>query len=177
MAETKNPVLEREYIVPLRKEWRKVAYYRRAGRAAKFIKAFIARHMKVPDHDPTKVKLDIYLNNEIWFRGKKKPPARIKVIAKKEGEIVRVELAELPDIAKYAKARHEKLHKASDSPVEKPEPTEAKEEKTPEEKKDEKEKETSAAIQKEKIAETQAKTQKHTIKAKEPQIHRKALKK
>ena len=50
---------EREYVIPLRKEWRKVANYRRTGRAVKEIKKFIARHMKVPDRDLNKVKLDI----------------------------------------------------------------------------------------------------------------------
>ena len=79
MAETKTQTvkemqkLEREYIIPLRSEWRKVANYRRTGRAVKAIKKFIAKHMKVPDRDLDKVKLDMYLNNELWFRGRKKP--------------------------------------------------------------------------------------------------------
>jgi len=46
--------------------------------------------MRVPDRDVSKVKLDIYLNQEIWFRGKKKPPAKIKVRVKKEGELYMV---------------------------------------------------------------------------------------
>ena len=82
MAEEKIQAMEREYIIPLRKEWRKVASYKRTGRAVKEIKKFIAKHMKVPDRDISKVKLDIYLNNEIWFKGRTKPPAKIKVIAR-----------------------------------------------------------------------------------------------
>lgn len=190
----KKPELEREYIIPLRNEWRKVANYRRTGRAIKFIKQFIARHMKVPDRDISKVKLDLYLNQEIWFKGKKKPPAKIKVRARKEGDIVRVELAELPEHWKFEKAKHERMHKEapkSEKPaVEKPEEKkeleekkkEDKKEETPEEKeekkKEEKEKSAAVAEQKAKQAGIQAKAmQKATSKSKQTPIHRKALKK
>jgi len=175
MAEQKS-IQSREYIIPLRREWRKVANYRRAGRAAKFIKKFIARHMKVPDRDTSKVKLDIYLNNEIWFRGRKKPPAKIKVKAVKEDDIVKVYLAETPEYVKFAKQKREKIHKEA----EKPKAEEAKEkskEKTEEEKKEEKEKEQSAAVQKEKEAKQQAKVQKHVPKEKKTPTRRLALKK
>ena len=114
MAETKTEKLEREYTIPLRNEWRKVASYRRTGRAVKEIKKFIARHMKVADRDLDKVKLDIYLNNEIGYRGKKKPPAKIKVRAIKEGGIVKVELAEMPEYVKFLKQKHDKLKNGSD---------------------------------------------------------------
>ena len=54
-------VLEREYIVPLRREWLKVAKFKRANRAVKALKKFLARHMKVYDRDLRKIKLDIIL--------------------------------------------------------------------------------------------------------------------
>ncbi len=182
-TETKTET--REYIIPLRKDWRKVANYRRAGRAAKFIKKFIARHMKIPDRDTTKVKLDMYLNNEVWFRGKTKPPAKLKVKVIKEGDLVKVYLAETPDAVKFLKKKHEKFHKEAEkkeepAPEEKPaeEKEEKKdEEKTPEEKKDEKEKAQAAAEQKEKQAKTQAQTQKHVPKEHKTPIHRQAMKK
>src|SRR3989344_5011224 len=101
--------LEREYIIPLRNEWRKGANYERAGKAIKTIKKFIAKHMKVSDRDVSKVKLDQWLNQEVWFKGKKKPPARIKVRAIKESNgMVRVELAELPEFVKFEKAKKER---------------------------------------------------------------------
>ena len=56
MPEQKSEKFEREYIIPLRREWQKVANYRRTGRAVKEIKKFIAKHMKVPDRDFSKVK-------------------------------------------------------------------------------------------------------------------------
>ena len=90
-------ILEREYIVPLRKGWLKVPKYKRANKAVKTLKEFIARHMKVYDRDLRKIKVEIDLNNEIRFRGMKKPLAKIKVKAKKyDNEIVRVELANIP---------------------------------------------------------------------------------
>jgi large subunit ribosomal protein L31e len=180
-TETKKPELEREYIIPLRNEWRKVANYRRTGKAVKFIKQFIARHMNVPDRDISKVKLDMYLNNEIWFRGRRKPPARIKVRAIKEGDIVRVELAEVPDFVKFIKQKHDKRNKPSEMPKGVAKPVEEKEEKSEEqvqeEKKEESEKEKSVAQARESETKQQVKAQKHLTQVKEPKIHRMALKK
>ena len=58
-------ILEREYTIPLRKEWRKVPEYKRANKAAKAIKEFMVRHMKNYDRDLKKIKIDILLNNEL----------------------------------------------------------------------------------------------------------------
>jgi len=173
----KAEILEREYIIPLRREWRKVANYRRTGRAVKTIKKFIARHMKVPERDLSKVKLDIYLNQEIWFRGRRKPPAKIKVKAVKENDVVNVTLVETPIIWKFEKLKHSKTH----TPVQTKMPVEHKapetEQKSEEEKQEEKEKSKSSAEMKAKEAKQEAKAQKHTTKAKDPGFHRMALKK
>ena len=114
MAKAKKPtepksVLEREYIVPLRQGWLKVPKYKRASKAIKTLKEFIARHMKTYDSDLRNIKIDGLLNNEIRFRGMRKPPAKIKVKAVKfEGGIVRVELVDLPEHVKFEKARTER---------------------------------------------------------------------
>ncbi|MEA3329361.1 MAG: 50S ribosomal protein L31e, partial [Nanoarchaeota archaeon] len=89
--------LEREYIVPLRKGLLNVPRYRRASKAVKILKEFLAKHMKVEDRDLRKVKINIYLNNELWFKGIKKPVGKIKVKAVKKGGIVYAELAEVPE--------------------------------------------------------------------------------
>jgi large subunit ribosomal protein L31e len=179
MADKKpeTKIIEREYIIPLRKEWRKVANYRRAGRAAKFIKQFIARHMKVPDRDISKVKLDIYLNQELWFRGKKKPPAKIKVRVSKKDDLVHVTLAEMPKEVKFQKAKHKKFHTEAPTKPKEPKKDVMPAEKTEEKKKDEEEKTKASAEQKEKIAEQQAKAEKHMPKENKTPIHRQALKK
>lgn len=102
---------EREYIIPLRRKLRNTPRYKKTSKAIRSIKEFLARHMKVRDRDLKKIKLDIYLNEFVWARGIKKPPAKIKVKAVKEGENVRVELAELPEKIKFKKLRIEKQDK------------------------------------------------------------------
>ena len=141
-AKTDEPkqLLEREYIVPLRKGWLKVPKYKRANKAVKTLKEFIARHMKIYDSDLRKVKIDIVLNNELRFRGMKKPPAKIKVKAIKfDDGIVRVELVDLPEHIKFARLREDKSKK-NEVKKEKKVEEEKKEEGEEEEVKEEKEK-------------------------------------
>jgi ribosomal protein L31E len=106
--------LEREYVVPLKRGVLNVPHYKRAKKAVKILKEFMVRHMGVRDRDLKKVKVDINLNNEIWFRGIKKPMNKIKVKAKKIGGIVYVELAEIPEYVGYKIAREMKRKVASD---------------------------------------------------------------
>jgi large subunit ribosomal protein L31e len=169
--EHKHDKLEREYVIPLRKEWLKVPMYRRSRRAVDAIRKFLAKHMKVENRDVNKVKLDVYFNNEIWFRGRTNPPAKVKVKAIKENGIVRVEFAEVPEYVKFLKGKHEKVQKRLDSkaPKEQPKAEEKKEEKTEEEKKDEKEKEVSTAEANAKQLEIKAKEQKNVGKAQKTQ--------
>ena len=87
---------EAEYIIPLRREFLKVPRYRRVPRAIKTIKIFIAKHMKIPDRDVSRVKIDDYFNQDIWFRGIKNPPAKVKVKAIKKGENIFVTFSEMP---------------------------------------------------------------------------------
>ena len=108
-----NIELKREYIVPLRKGFLNVPHYRRAKKAVKVLKEFMVRHMNIRDGDTRKVKINIHLNNEIWFKGIKKPLAKIKVKAKKIGGIVYVELADIPDVVKFKMAHKEKAKAAS----------------------------------------------------------------
>ena len=170
--------MEREYIIPLRRVWRNVPQYERTGKAIKAIKIFIAKHMKVTDRDVKNVKLDVYFNNEIWFRGRANPPAKIKVKAKKDGELVHVSFAETPKFVERLKKQHSKLHKATDKPIEKSTEEKKEDSRTEEQKTEEVEKEKSTAEAGMKEAKLQAKTDKHVTKvekAKHPQ--RMALKK
>jgi large subunit ribosomal protein L31e len=109
-----KPELERIYVIPLLKEWSKVPRYKRAKKAIRGIREFIVRHMKIRSRDLTKVRIDKFLNEEIWFRGIKKPPHKIKVKAIKEGDIVRVELVDFKDKLKFKKAREEKIIQTSE---------------------------------------------------------------
>ena len=180
MADTKpTNKLEREYVIPLRRAWINVPEYKRARKAVMAIKIFIAKHMKVIDRNLDNVKLDVYLNNELWFRGHSKPPARIKVKAVKEGDVVHVKFAETPKHVNFLKLKHAKMHKKTEQkkPAQAPAKTEVKEEKTEEQKVDEKEKEKAVEQQNIKQAEQDIKAEKHTTKVKEAKINRMALKK
>jgi len=185
MAE-QSKILEREYTIPLRRFWLNVPEYERTGKAIKVIKKFIAKHMKITDRDTDKVKLDVYFNNELWFKGRRHPPSKIKVKASKEGEIVKVSFVEEPAHVKFLKQKHSKFFRKAEKKSEKIEkkPSELKSgdtkpagEKTEEQKTDEKEKEKSGEEQKIKQADQEAKAQKHITKVKEPKIQRMALKK
>lgn len=100
--------LEREYVIPLRKDILKVAAYRKAKKAIWSIRKFLAKHMRVEDRDTRKIKIDKYLNNEMWFRGIANPWHKIKVKAKKIDGIVYVELADVPEKVKFDMARDAK---------------------------------------------------------------------
>ena len=179
-------VLEREYIIPLRKEWLKVPEYKRANKAVKAIREFMIRHMKVYDRDLEKIKIDRTLNNEIRFRGMRKPPLKIKVKAKKyDNGIVRVELAEIPPAIKYKIEKERKQKEAGTKEKEKKK-AEVKEEKKEEKKGEEtKEKEEEKKEKKESVVEAglmqakqQAKQAEHVAgKQKQPQPNRMALQK
>lgn len=81
--------LERIYNVPLRKGFQKAVRYKKAKKAVKTLKEFLARHMKV---DIKNVKIGPIVNEKIWERGIKKPPHHVKVTAIKEDDIVKAEL-------------------------------------------------------------------------------------
>ncbi len=176
MAETKT--LEREYVIPLRRVWLRVPQYRRTGKAIKAIKEFVAKHMKVEDRNVDNVKIDIFFNNEVWFRGRANPPSKVKVKVKKEGDIVHVTFAETPQIVAFKRLREMKRHMPSKKEEPKVTAPEKKEEKTEEQKKEEVEKEKSVEQANLKQASQDAKAQKHTTKVEKSQHpQRMALKK
>jgi len=89
--ETTKIVLERVYNVPLRKEFRKVASWRRTEKAVTALRQFIVKHMKSED-----VNIGKYANQLLWKNGIKNPPHHVKVNVKKDDKgKVMVELAEL----------------------------------------------------------------------------------
>ncbi len=80
--------LERTYIIPMRKNFIKRAKYKRAKRAVNIVREFLGRHMKSSD-----IKLGNMINRELWKRGIKNPPGKIKVVAIKDDKgIVKAEL-------------------------------------------------------------------------------------
>lgn len=175
-TETKTDKLEREYVIPLRRRWKIVPRYQRTNKAVRTVKEFLVKHMKIRDRDFDKVKVDKLLNEVLWSRGIKNPPSKIKVKAVKEGDIVRVELAEPSDKFKFKKLREEKIE-SSAKEIAKRKKVEKVEEKAEEENKteiqEEKAKETEekkeAVIEAGKeIEKVAAKKEKHTTKVQTP---------
>src|SRR3989344_4869355 len=153
--------IEREYVIPLRVEWRKVPRYKRANKAVRAIREFLVQHMKVYDRDLKKIKIDRYLNEAVWFRGIKKPSAKIKVRAVRDRENVKVELVNYTEKLKFKKDRESKaeakaresvekkrglIQKAREGLKGKSEERKTEEEKVQEEEKKEEEKEKKSAV-------------------------------
>ncbi len=161
----------KEYTVPLRNKWHNTVRYRKAEKAVKCLKEYMARHMKIYDRDLNKVKLDKYVNETLWKRGVKKPPAKIKVKARKNDEgIVEVKLAEIPrDIEMRIKKEKEKekeakKEKESEKAAKEKETSEKEEmnEDSDEAKEEEKEKEEAVKQVEKETAKKQHKEKKHT---------------
>ena len=100
--------LEREYVILLRRRTMTVPNYRRAKKSVRVLKEFLAKHMKVENRDLRLIKIDKYLNNEIWFKGIRKPLMKVKVKAVKKEGVVYVELAEIPEYVKWVMAKDKK---------------------------------------------------------------------
>ncbi|HJX51063.1 MAG TPA: 50S ribosomal protein L31e [Candidatus Nanoarchaeia archaeon] len=170
--ETKKPELEREYIIPLRRKCRVVPRYKKANKAVKTVKEFLVKHMKIRDRDLKKVKLSTYVNEFLWNRGIRHPPHKIKVKAIKEGDIVRVELVDMPKKLEQKRNREEKLQKIFSEAVQKKKavakPEEAKKEENKEENKAiEIEKKSAVVEAGAKLEKTAAKQMKHLAKKQE----------
>ena len=92
-------VEERFYTIPLRKAWI-VPRKKRAPKAARIVKAFVMKHMKIRteaegDEEPERLVIDNEVNEKLWSKGIEKPPRKIKVRVVKDKEgVVTVLLAE-----------------------------------------------------------------------------------
>ena len=119
---------ERVYTIPLAKTYEKHARNRRALYAVKFVRAFLARHMKV---ELEEVKISAGVNHAIFARGIKAPPRRIKLMASKDKEgIVLAQLLEENEPKKEDKKKDSKAKK--EKPKAAPAKEAKKEEKKPE---------------------------------------------
>lgn len=81
---------EQIYTIPL-KAVRRVPRWQRCNRAIKEIRKYLAKHMKA---DQEKIHLDASINENIWERGSKKAPSKIRIKAMKfEDGVVEAEVA------------------------------------------------------------------------------------
>lgn len=108
MAEKKEEiVLERIYVVPLRRIFLRASKWKRAIRAVKAVREFAMKHMKSEN-----VKLGGEVNELILSHSMQHPPSRVKVVMRKNSEgVVRVSLPE-----SEKKAKKEEPKKAEKKP-------------------------------------------------------------
>jgi large subunit ribosomal protein L31e len=88
VRKNKMTQLERNYTIPLRRDFVKVPRQARSKRAISFVKKFITRHMKSED-----VRIGKHLNEYIWQNGIRNPPGKVTILAIKNDDYVTVELA------------------------------------------------------------------------------------
>jgi large subunit ribosomal protein L31e len=139
MAE--KTVEEKIFTVPLGDAY-KAPRPVRARKAMNYLKDYLKRHLK------DEVAIGPGLNHEIWSRGIKKPPKRVKIVVKKDEDKFRAELfgykpkvveeKKKPEKKKKLKdAAKEKLQEKKTDKPKKEEKKSAKEEKVEESKKEE----------------------------------------
>jgi large subunit ribosomal protein L31e len=105
--EAAKVVLERTYVIPLRRETLKVPPFRKANKAAKTVREFVMKHMKSDN-----VVIGKYLNLNIWKHGAKNPPGKVKVnVAKDDKGRVIVEIFGAPKEAKIEEKKKEAVKK------------------------------------------------------------------
>jgi large subunit ribosomal protein L31e len=81
-------MIERTYIIPLRRQVVKSPKYKRAKKAVNTVRIFLSKHMKSDD-----VKIGNVLNNLLWERGIKNPPGKVKITVTKDDKgVVKAEL-------------------------------------------------------------------------------------
>ncbi|MDP3989989.1 MAG: 50S ribosomal protein L31e [archaeon] len=117
MAKKQDTAVERVYNVPLRKEYMKVARWKRTKKAVIALREFLSRHMKSED-----VRLSKELNEQLWENGIRNPPHHVKVSVKRDDKgVVRAELfGEKKEAKSTAKkpAKKEAIKKEEESPAE-----------------------------------------------------------
>jgi len=100
------------FTVPIRKIKKIVPRWKRAPRAVKFVREFVARHAKAEE-----VIIAPEVNEKIWERGIEKPPNKLRIKVKVvEEEVegkgkVRVAYVELPPEAKKTTKKEKKTGK------------------------------------------------------------------
>ena len=166
--EKAKTVLERIYNVPLRKEFQKVASWRRTEKAVKALREFIAQHMKSEN-----VIIGRYANQFLWKNGIKNPPHHVKVTAARDDKgRVTVELAELSAKAKRELEKEEGLKKKKEEGKKKEEEQEAKKaEKAKKEKEEIKEKVEEVKKDREEKAKDIQKEEINELKKEHPKQH------
>lgn len=76
----------RTYTIPLRDAFREKAPQKKADAAVKAVKTFLSKHASA---DKDSIRLSSTINEEIWSRGARNPPAKVTVVATPDDGVVR----------------------------------------------------------------------------------------
>lgn len=103
---------EKVFTIPLRKDWLKKSRVARTNRSVDAIRIFLSRHMKSDE-----IKLSPLLNESLWKRGAKKPPAFVKVkVAKDEkGKVTAMMPEERMEITEKKGLKHKLLRRKGET--------------------------------------------------------------
>ncbi len=100
MAKKAEAVVEKVYVIPLRKAWVPTRRVMRSKKAVGEIRLFIGRHTRSKD-----VRLSEQLNRYLWKHGAKKPPSKVKVKVSVDSEgVARARMPEEMTIEEEKKA-------------------------------------------------------------------------
>ena len=115
--ESSKIVLERTYVIPLRRETLKVPNFKKANKAVRAIRQFISKHMKSGD-----LFIGKHLNLYVWRHGAKNPPHKVKITASKDDKgKVFVELFGAPKEVPKAEEKKPAKKEEKKAEAEKPE--------------------------------------------------------
>lgn len=78
---------QKTFTIPLRREFQESAPLKRTPRAVRAVRAFLKKHCKVED-----VRIGGKLNQALWARGVRNPPARVTVNVAVDGGVAKAEL-------------------------------------------------------------------------------------
>jgi len=99
---------EKIFTIPLRKDWLKAPRYKRGKRAIHSLRDYLSKHLK------KEVRIGKYLNSEIWARGNRKPPARVKIRIEEDKDKLTAELINAPREIKKEEKKKGKLETLKD---------------------------------------------------------------
>jgi large subunit ribosomal protein L31e len=177
--EINNRINEKEkiYVINLRKNLISTPRYKKTNKAINEIKRFLVRHLKIYDKDYERIKIDPFLNEYLWKRGAKKPPLKIKVRVIEEGNLMKVQLVDLPRDLLFKEQKLEKIESKEKEKIKTKEEQEVKKEEITlekEEKKEEMEEKKASVIESTQQFEKEtAKMKKHLTKeSKQPKRQR-----
>ncbi|PLW80493.1 hypothetical protein C0585_02245 [Candidatus Woesearchaeota archaeon] len=113
-------VIKRNYNIPLRKEFQKVAYYKKSKKAITAVIDFLKKHMKSDN-----IKIGKHLNEKVWKNGIRNPPHHVEIVAIKDDEgVVKAELVGFEsEIEPKEEKKAEKKTESKVTKTEKPEET------------------------------------------------------